>query len=113
MNRFGKVWVRLPDHPRRGDLLEVRAMVVHPMESGFRLDNRGQPYPRHIVTAFRCRLDDEEVFRAHVHPAVARNPYLSFHLLARRDGELHFHWADDQGNEISHSVPLRLDGPGA
>ena len=42
MSQFGKVWVRLTENPKRGEPVEIRAMVMHPMESGFRLDNVGR-----------------------------------------------------------------------
>ncbi len=110
MNRFGKIWVRLPETPRRGEILEVRTLIVHPMESGFRLDNRGKPYPRHIVTRFSCTYGELEVFRANLHPAVSRNPYFTFNLLATQSAELIFTWEDDETNQATHRMALELTG---
>ena len=108
MNRFGKVWVRLSENPRRGEPVEVRAMVMHPMESGFRLDNVGQRIPRHIVTSFTCTYAGKPVFRAKLHPAIAANPYFVFYVLAGDSGNLEFTWTDDRGEMATHKVTLEV-----
>ena len=108
MSRFGKVWVRLGENPKRGEPVEVRAMVMHPMESGFRLDNVGQRIPRHIVTTFTCSYGGKQVFRAKLHPAIAANPYFVFHVLAGDSANLEFTWTDDRGEIATHKVPLEV-----
>jgi len=108
VSRFGKVWVRLGENPRRGEPVEVRAMVMHPMESGFRLDNVGQRIPRHIVTSFTCTYGGKQVFRARLHPAVAANPYFVFYVLASDSANLEFAWADDHGEIATHKVMLEV-----
>ena len=108
MNRFGKAWVRLSENPRRGEPVEIRAMIMHPMESGFRLDNVGRPIPRYIVNSFTCVLGGEEVFRATLHPAMSANPYFVFYVVANRSADLLFTWTDDHGSIATHSVRLEL-----
>ena len=108
MSRFGKAWVRLSQGPKRGEPVEIRAMVMHPMESGFRLDNVGHAIPRHIVDTFTCAYDGREVFRAKLHPAVSSNPYFVFYVLATRSADLVFTWSDDHGEVATHSVRLEL-----
>ena len=75
MSAFGKAWVRVAEGAKRGEPIEIRAMIMHPMESGFRLDNVGRPFPRHIVSNFVCTYDGRQVFRATLHPAMSANPY--------------------------------------
>ena len=53
--------------------------------------------PRDIVQAFTCRYAGEVVFTAQLHPAVAANPYLAFHLIATHSGTLEFEWRGDHG----------------
>ncbi len=110
MTRFGKAWVRLSENPRRGQPVEIRAMIVHPHESGFRLDNVGRPIPRNIVQDFTCLYAGKEVFRARLHPAVSTNPYFVFSVIAGESGELLFTWTDDQGEIATHSVRLEVPG---
>lgn len=89
--------VRVPQTAARGQIIEVFALAIHPMESGFRLDNVGKVIPRHIIETFTCTYGGKEVFRAKLHPAVTANPYFAFHLLASETAELVFAWRDDKG----------------
>lgn len=97
MSRIGTARVRVPENAKRGEVIEIRAMVEHPMESGFRYNNIGRLVPRHIVETFTCAYNGREIFRARLHPAVSTNPYFLFHAVATESGELVFTWTDDQG----------------
>ena len=105
---LGAARVRVPERARRGEVIEIRAMVEHPMESGFRLDNVGKPIARHIVTAFTCEYDGREVFRATLHPAVSTNPYFLFYARATRSGDLLFTWKDDRGATATHRAHIEV-----
>jgi sulfur-oxidizing protein SoxZ len=109
MSRLGIARVRLPERAKRGDIIEIRAMVQHPMESGFRLDNVGRAIPRHIVESFTCTYEGKEIFRARLHPAVSANPYLAFYAVATVTGELVFTWIDDQGGVATHTARIEVD----
>ncbi|HKB83634.1 MAG TPA: thiosulfate oxidation carrier complex protein SoxZ [Burkholderiales bacterium] len=89
--------VRMPASAKRGEVIEIRTLVQHPMESGFRLDNTGKEIPRHIVESFECTYNGREIFRAKLHPAVSTNPFFTFYAVAVESGELVFTWRDDQG----------------
>lgn len=106
MNKLGNARVRVPEKARAGEVIEIRAMIDHPMESGFRLNNVGKPIAREIVESFVCQYDGREVFRATLHPAVSTNPYLVFHVRATRSGDMTFTWRDDRGGMATHVAPL-------
>lgn len=97
MSRMGTPRVRMPETAKRGEVVEIRTMVQHPMESGFRLDNQGREIPRHIVESFTCTYNGKEIFRAKLHPAVSTNPFFTFYVAAVDSGDLVFTWNDDQG----------------
>lgn len=97
MSRLGQGRVRMPESAKPGEIIEVRALVEHPMESGFRLDNTGKLIARHIVESFDCTYNGVEVFRAKLYPAVSTNPFFTFHVVAAGSGEFVFTWKDDQG----------------
>jgi sulfur-oxidizing protein SoxZ len=100
--------IHVPQGARRGEVVEVRATIAHPMETGHRPDSAGRLVPRDIVTRFECRLDGELVFAADLYPAIAANPYLGFALRAERSGTLVFLWEGDHGFRHQESVPLVL-----
>ena len=108
MSKLGTARARVPERVRRGTVFEIRAMVEHPMESGFRLNNIGKPIPRHIVESFACEYDGREVFRAKLHPAVSTNPYFRFSVLATNSGELTFTWKDDRDGVATHVARIEV-----
>jgi sulfur-oxidizing protein SoxZ len=91
--------IQLPPHARRGEAVEVRILIQHPMETGFRRDAGGQRVPRNALHSFACRYNGVEVFRATLSTGLAANPVLRFFLRAEKSGELEFWWLDDEDVE--------------
>jgi sulfur-oxidizing protein SoxZ len=110
VSRIGVGRVRMPAKAKAGEVIEIRALVEHPMESGFRLNNVGKPIPRHIVDTFTVSYDGREVFAVRLHPAVSTNPYFVFSLVADRTGDVVFTWKDDQGGVATHTARLDVEG---
>jgi sulfur-oxidizing protein SoxZ len=104
----GRVVVSLPATARKGELVEVKTLAGHPMETGFRRTQTGELIARDIITRFSCSYNGEEVFSAELHPAVSANPLLSFTLLATESGTLEFRWSGDNGFTASHSAKLSV-----
>ncbi len=96
----------MPAQAKRGEVIEIRTMVQHPMESGFRLDNTGRPISRHIVESFTCVYNRREIARMHLYPSVSTNPYFSFFIVANESGDLVFTWTDDQGGVATITTHL-------
>jgi sulfur-oxidizing protein SoxZ len=89
--------VSMPAEAKKGDIVEIKALVRHPMETGYRIDSIGQPIPRNIITLFTVTYGGAEIFRMDMYPAVSANPYLAFAVRASVTGELVFTWTDDRG----------------
>nr|WP_217283768.1 thiosulfate oxidation carrier complex protein SoxZ [Aquabacterium terrae] len=100
--------IHVPPNPKRGEVVEIRVTLAHPMESGFRPDADGRVLPRDIVTQFSARFDGEPVFAATLYPAIAANPYLAFHWRAERSGTLQLRWEGDNGFVQVESVAVRV-----
>lgn len=98
--------IDLPKEVRRGELVEVRLTIQHPMETGFRLDAYGKRVPRNAIHSLVCRYNGAEVFRATLGTGVAANPYLRFFTRAVDSGELEFWWLDDE--EVEGIARARL-----
>ena len=96
----------IPSPAKRGEVIEIRTTLGHPMETGHRPDSLGRLVPRSIVTRFECRLDGERVFGMDLFPAIAANPYIAFPLRAERSGTLTFTWEGDNGFAHSETKPL-------
>jgi sulfur-oxidizing protein SoxZ len=94
---MARVLISLPERVRRGEVFEIRTLIQHPMETGYRPGPSGEVLPRDIIRHFACTWDGEEIFAAELFPALAANPYLSFTAVARASGELAFTWTGDNG----------------
>ncbi|MGL4438647.1 MAG: thiosulfate oxidation carrier complex protein SoxZ [Bosea sp. (in: a-proteobacteria)] len=90
--------VRLPATAKAGDLIEIKSLISHEMESGQRRDSAGQPIARKIINSFKATFNGKEVFRAAWHPAISANPYQAFFVKASESGEFEFTWTDDDGS---------------
>jgi sulfur-oxidizing protein SoxZ len=94
---MARVLINVPARARRGEVIEIKTLIAHPMETGYRLGPTGAAIPRDIINRFTCTYNGEEVFRAELYPAIAANPFITFFTLATESGELAFNWTDDHG----------------
>ena len=101
--------VRVPPRARPGEVIEISAMISHPMETGFRTDAEGRRVPRNIVRSFSCRYDGTEVFSAEFQPAITANPYVAFSIVATRSGPIRFRWEDDLGAVTTATAQLTVE----
>lgn len=98
--------IRLPEHVRVGDVIEVKTLVTHVMETGNRTDRDGTPIPRNIIHTFTARFAGEEVFSADLGSGIAANPYIAFFMRVPGPGEFEFTWTDDRGETDTLKAPL-------
>jgi sulfur-oxidizing protein SoxZ len=85
---------------KKGDLVEVKALVSHVMESGQRKDSAGKVIPRKILNKFVCTVNGKEVFSADFEPAISANPYIQFKFKAQESGPVVLTWIDDDGSKV-------------
>jgi sulfur-oxidizing protein SoxZ len=91
--------VRLPAQAKAGELIEIKTLIAHDMESGQRKDANGVTIPRKIINTFTAAFDGKVVFTAKWNPATSANPYQSFFYKASKSGEFTMTWKDDDGSE--------------
>ncbi|MGE0719027.1 MAG: thiosulfate oxidation carrier complex protein SoxZ [Alphaproteobacteria bacterium] len=101
--------INLPKRAKKGETVEIKVLISHPMESGQRRDAMGKAIPRDIIHTFVCAWNGEEVMRAEFHPAIAANPFLSFFAVAEASGTVTMTWTDDQGATHSQSAEIVVE----
>ena len=101
--------VNVPARARRGEIVEIKTLVSHPMETGYRRTQLGAVIPRDIVRRFVCAYNGTEVFRADLHPAIAANPFIVFTTVATESGTLTFTWTGDQGFALTETASITVD----
>jgi len=89
--------LKVPKEVKKGDLIEIKTLLPHVMESGQRKDRDGKMIPRKIINKFVCEFNGKPVFAVDLEPAVAANPYMQFHAKVDESGTFKFSWIDDDG----------------
>ncbi len=100
--------ISAPSQATKGEIIELKAVIQHDMESGYRRDEYGKQIPRLILVRFQCLYLGEPVFSAEFFPAVAANPFLNFYTKATESGTLEFVWIDQDGRRYAESVQLEV-----
>ncbi|HEX6268246.1 MAG TPA: thiosulfate oxidation carrier complex protein SoxZ [Burkholderiales bacterium] len=103
-----RVVVRVPAQAKRGEVIEIRTLAAHTMETGFRRTQLGELVPRDIIRSLVCTYNGVEVFRAELHPAIAANPLLVFTTVATESGTLELRWSGDNGYSATQSVAITV-----
>ena len=101
--------INVPPRARRGEIIEIKTLVSHTMETGFRRTQLGALIPRDIIRRFACTYNGTEVFRAELHPAISANPFIVFSTVAVESGTLEFHWAGDNGFSVTQSTAIVVE----
>lgn len=91
-----------------GDVITLKAMIKHDMESGYRRDEKGKVIARNIIVLFECLYNGDVVFSADFHPAIAANPFLTFHTVATQTGTLEFRWTDQHGESWADTAKITV-----
>ncbi len=105
---MARTLINAPKTAKRGEVIEIRATIGHPMETGFRPDDSGKVMPRNIIQRFHCRYNGELVFSAEMFSAVSANPYLAFHTVATESGTLALTWEGDNGFSQTENITLSV-----
>ena len=103
-----RVIVNVPATAKRGEIIEIRTLAGHDMETGFRRTQLGELVPRNIITRFTCSYNGVEVFVADLHPAVAANPLITFSTIAMESGTLEFRWSGDNGFAATQTAAITV-----
>jgi sulfur-oxidizing protein SoxZ len=105
---MARVVVNVPKEAKRGEIIEIRTLAGHPMETGFRRTQLGEVIPRDIIRQLVCTYNGVEIFRAELHPAMAANPLLTFNTVASESGTLEFRWTGDNGFSATQTATIKV-----
>jgi sulfur-oxidizing protein SoxZ len=106
---MARALINAPARARRGAVIEIKTLISHIMETGFRYTQTGELVPRDIVTSFIATYNGDEVFRARLYPAIAANPYLTFHTVATESGTIELKWTGDNGFLATERISITVE----
>ena len=101
--------INVPPKAKRGDVIEIKTLMSHIMETGYRHTADGGIVPRDIITGFICRYNGSEIFRAELFPAIAANPFLAFFTIATESGTFDFEWSGDNGFNATATARITVE----
>ena len=101
--------INVPPRAKRGQVIEIKTLMSHVMETGFRPSSIGVLLPRDIITEFVCTYDGDEIFRADLYPAISANPFITFHTVATQSGTLTFTWTGDNGFSVTEQASITVE----
>ena len=101
--------INVPPRARRGEIIAIKTLISHAMETGFRYTTPGERIPRDIIHSFVATYNGEEIFRAELFPAVSANPFITFHTVATETGTIEFKWTGDNGYAATESAKITVE----
>ena len=101
--------INVPAKAKRGEIIEIKTLMSHIMETGYRRTATGEIIPRDIITSFACRYNGAEIFRADLFPAIAANPFITFTTVATESGKFEFEWIGDRGFSETASASIIVE----
>ena len=105
---MANVLVNAPRTAKKGDVIEIKALIMHVMETGYRAGTNGRIIPRNIIEDFTATWNGREIFRMKFSPAIAANPFVSFSAVASDSGTIAFRWSGDEGFVAEHQVSITV-----
>jgi sulfur-oxidizing protein SoxZ len=100
--------IKVPDTAKVGEVIEIKTLIQHVMETGNRRDKDGDVIPRLILNTFEVKFAGQDVFKTMMHSGTAANPYIAFFMKVPGPGEFEFTWTEDGGRTIIEKVPLKV-----
>ena len=100
--------IKVPETAKIGDVIEIKTLISHIMETGQRKDKDGKTIPRNIINTFTATFNGKEVFKAELQPGIAANPYIAFFLKVVAPGHLELSWLDDAGSKVVEKIKLNV-----
>ena len=78
---------------------EVKVLMNHEMETGFRKDSSGNVVPAWFISEVVAKLNGAVVMQAQWGPSVSKNPYLAFKIKGGKAGDkIAVTWTDNKGD---------------
>ena len=100
--------VKVPKSATAGEVITIKTLISHKMESGQRKDKAGKVIPRKIINKFTCEFNGTKVFETDIDPAISANPYLEFTAKITEPGQFKFTWVDDDGSVYETSKKIQV-----
>ena len=103
-----RIRIKAPKSAKKGEIIQIKTLISHPMESGQRKNEQGEKIPRKIINRFVCSLNGKQVFSVDLQPGISSNPYLVFDVRVMESGTFEFAWTDDDGTVYKKTAKIEV-----
>jgi sulfur-oxidizing protein SoxZ len=100
--------VKLPKSAKKGQVVQIKTLIPHKMETGIRKDKKGNKIPRHIINKVEATFNEKPIITADLHPAISANPYFAFYARIEESGIFKFVWTDDKDKAVTTSKAITV-----
>ncbi|SEW19580.1 sulfur compound chelating protein SoxZ [Cognatiyoonia koreensis] len=100
--------VRVPRDATAGEVITIKTLISHNMESGQRRDDDGNIIPRSIINRFTCDFNGVNVLEVAMEPAISTNPFFEFQATVPESGTFTFTWYDDDGDVYTETKEITV-----
>ena len=100
--------VRVPKTASKDEVITIKTLISHQMESGQRKDKDGKVIPRSIINRMTVEFNGQSVLDMTLEPAISTNPYVEFQAKVPESGEFKFTWYDDDGSVYEDVKPIEV-----
>jgi sulfur-oxidizing protein SoxZ len=81
----------------KGDLVNVKMLLKHPMETGRRKDKAGNTIAAKHITEVTAIYNNQQVFHAEFGTSISKNPFISFLFKGEVGKNIAIDWKDNTG----------------
>lgn len=106
MAEIGKIRIKLPQSIKKGDVIPVKALITHPMETGLRKDKDGKPIPAYYINDVKVYYGDDMVTSMDWTIAVSADPFMTFYIKADKKAPLKIIWRDNKGGVYEDTIQI-------
>lgn len=99
--------VRIPKSARAGEVIEIRTLMEHRMETGLRHEG-GRLAPRDMLHRLLVRMNGETLFVAEMRNGTSANPYHVFFARVTKTSDFTFVWSDEKGRSVTASARVTV-----
>ena len=100
--------IKVPSQASAGEVVTIKTLISHQMESGQRRDGDGELIPRSIINRFVATFNGETVIDVEMEPAISTNPYFEFQAKVPESGDFVFTWYDDDGSVYEETASVEV-----
>ena len=97
----------MPEQAKAGDIIEIKALIQHPMVTGHTASGPNTEQ-RYIIHTLSVTYGGVEIMRTDFFSGIAANPYVAFATVATKSADIVFTWTDDKGEVTTQTRPLRV-----